>query len=302
MNPLLASTISIAKQGILYSLLWLISSSLLTASSAEVSPSFIKAFSKNELQCSREPESPKISPPPGSPSPIAASSSLKPHSPLSATPVSSQEMIEDVDQRCVKRPDLIKKMPLRYIPPLFRSCASYIYQNSKVPIVLPAIAHPKGWEKYYIEEFSPHVYYPYIDQITSFQYRLNWSGKPKNVSSGDPRKTSLYNEGFTSGEKIGFNSPSLASLHAEFRRNALRIFPIGVKRLPSGAPELGGSVALLKGIIGYYFPAMCGANCHNAFAQIVWDQGDYRYTVALIMSRREEIIEMANSAINNQRN
>lgn len=298
MNLFAASTGSIARQSFLYGLLWLISSSLLTTSSAKISPSLIKDFSKKEFNSSSDPEIPKVTPPPNSPSPIAASPSLKTHSPSSVTSVSSQEMIENIDQRCVKRPDLIKKIPSRYIPPLFRSCIPYIYQHSKVPIVLPAISHPRQWNRHNLEN---EINYPFISEVSSSQYWLSWKAKSKDIPSSNPIGGALFNRGYIIGEELNSQSLTLASLHAEFRGYVLS-GPTGLTRLVSEASELGGSVALSKGIIGYYFPPMCGANCHGAFSKIIWDQGDYRYTVALIMGQRKDIIEMANSAIDNQRN
>jgi len=60
-------------------------------------------------------------------------------------------------------------------------------------------------------------------------------------------------------------------------------------------PEGGESINLAQGIKGYFVPATCGANCSDAV--VMWEQSGGHYSVGLKAGEKEELIEMANSAI-----
>ncbi|MBP0040673.1 MAG: hypothetical protein J7545_01665 [Roseofilum sp. SBFL] len=64
---------------------------------------------------------------------------------------------------------------------------------------------------------------------------------------------------------------------------------------PLTAPEGGESITLAQGIKGYFVPATCGANCSDAV--VMWEQAEGHYRVGLKAGDKEELIEMANSAI-----
>lgn len=68
---------------------------------------------------------------------------------------------------------------------------------------------------------------------------------------------------------------------------------------PTGrSPEAMGAVALARGITGYFVPFVCGANCDTA--KVIWEQNGYRYKVGIRYASKKEVIELANSAIQNE--
>lgn len=64
------------------------------------------------------------------------------------------------------------------------------------------------------------------------------------------------------------------------------------------SPEPAGDVSLAGGHQGWFSPWSCGVNCSDAV--VAWDDGDYRYAVSVKMGSRDQLVEMANSAINNE--
>jgi hypothetical protein len=55
------------------------------------------------------------------------------------------------------------------------------------------------------------------------------------------------------------------------------------------------AVQLSGDIQGYFFPWVCGASCNDA--QVYWDENGYRYAVGIKVGDKNNLIEMANSAI-----
>lgn len=64
------------------------------------------------------------------------------------------------------------------------------------------------------------------------------------------------------------------------------------------SPELAGEVLLTGGHRGWFSPWSCSINCSDAV--VAWDDESYRYAVSIKMGSRDQLIEMANSAINNE--
>lgn len=60
-----------------------------------------------------------------------------------------------------------------------------------------------------------------------------------------------------------------------------------------------GSVTLANNIRGEFLPWRCATSCEDA--QIVWEEGNYRYSVGIKMGDRASLVEMANSAIESGR-
>jgi hypothetical protein len=56
-----------------------------------------------------------------------------------------------------------------------------------------------------------------------------------------------------------------------------------------------GSVSLSGDIQGYFVPWVCGANCNDA--QVYWDENGFRYAVGIKVGNKNNLIQMANSAI-----
>ncbi|NUN66907.1 hypothetical protein HCU40_19645 (plasmid) [Pseudanabaena biceps] len=59
--------------------------------------------------------------------------------------------------------------------------------------------------------------------------------------------------------------------------------------------EEAGSVSLAGGIQGYFVPWVCGASCNDA--QVYWDENGFRYAVGIKVGNKNNLIQMANSAI-----
>lgn len=64
-----------------------------------------------------------------------------------------------------------------------------------------------------------------------------------------------------------------------------------------GEPFSGKKVKLTNGISGYFTESECAANCSDA--TLSWEMRNYRYHVTLKAGSRKNLIEMANSAIEN---
>ncbi|MFN6068408.1 MAG: hypothetical protein ACK45T_14795, partial [Pseudanabaena sp.] len=59
------------------------------------------------------------------------------------------------------------------------------------------------------------------------------------------------------------------------------------------------SVSLADGIQGYFVPWVCGASCNDA--QVYWDKNGFRYAVGIKVGNKNNLIQMANSAISSSR-
>lgn len=97
--------------------------------------------------------------------------------------------------------------------------------------------------------------------------------------------------GSVEARKLTGNSPSLDKAHPpEPDVN-------GVVRHRSD--EEAGSVSLADGIQGYFVPWVCGASCNDA--QVYWDENGFRYAVGIKVGNKNNLIQMANSAISSSR-
>ncbi|ERN41272.1 hypothetical protein KR51_00021620 [Rubidibacter lacunae KORDI 51-2] len=63
------------------------------------------------------------------------------------------------------------------------------------------------------------------------------------------------------------------------------------------APNPPGDVELPNGITGYFLPWVLAAYASDA--AVIWDEGPYRYRVSVKGGSKEEVVEMARSAILN---
>lgn len=88
----------------------------------------------------------------------------------------------------------------------------------------------------------------------------------------------------------GFRRTSAKSLEQQYQSNSSSSSRI--------SPEESTAVSLVDGRKGWFFPWACSLFCSDAI--VTWDQGDYRYAVGLKMGSRDQLIDMANSAINNE--
>jgi hypothetical protein len=73
-------------------------------------------------------------------------------------------------------------------------------------------------------------------------------------------------------------------------------FPTGTSTIPF-ILEDAVIVDLVKGITGYFVPAVCGANCDDA--RLWWIHDGIQYMLGLKAGLIEEVVALANAAINN---
>jgi hypothetical protein len=64
------------------------------------------------------------------------------------------------------------------------------------------------------------------------------------------------------------------------------------------SPEQMGEVSLTHGIKGYFVPFVCGASCDTS--KVIWDQNGYRYKFGIRYASKATMVQMANSAIENE--
>ncbi len=120
------------------------------------------------------------------------------------------------------------------------------------------------------------------------------SGKPNangyDISIGYRKGCDFANScriGSVEARRLSDRSPSLDKAHPpEPDVN-------GVVRHRSD--EEAGSVSLAGGIQGYFVPWVCGASCNDA--QVYWDENGFRYAVGIKVGNKNNLIQMANSAI-----
>ena len=151
-------------------------------------------------------------------------------------------------------------------------------QTSDVPVVLPAKLPRIN---------SLDSVYPYVKNSDAEKYNISLD------VSEDCRGVSNCSVGFIRG-KIS----SSRSLQEEFGRPQDPLFKPS-HQSPNSEQEL----QLKDGIIGHYFPYMCGASCNTS--KIVWERDQYRYVVGIkggILSPSDEIpylVSLADEAITN---
>lgn len=72
--------------------------------------------------------------------------------------------------------------------------------------------------------------------------------------------------------------------------------PVGTSNYPFDS-ALAQPVTLDRGMTGYFVESACGANCGDAI--IWWVHGGYQYALGLKAGQRDQVVALANAAINN---
>lgn len=178
----------------------------------------------------------------------------------------------------------------------FQPILAELQQKTDVPIVIPAqlptevyTISPEG-----VEPTNPNPsvspFFPHVTRANSSRYYISLDVAAECSSSG------ACDQGFISGKKITSDMPDISKQFADL----VQLHRSDSKKLPLiRSPEKPTRVQLAGGITGYFFPFSCGANCSNSV--VVWDQNGYRYRVGLEMGRKESVVNLANSAIQNQK-
>jgi len=199
---------------------------------------------------------------------------------------------------CVGNPQEAEKLPLRSIPPQFKRCLAELAKQTQVPILIPAKL-PRSW----VEDAVDSIAYTFIrekpfygNSSLSFTRYQGEQGK-QGYSIGLIRylndRLAYYQAkvGFIAGKVITQNTPTLETMAKEesvWEKNFL--FHSTIQ-----------TVVLADGIRAYYFPPACFANCNSAYGRVIWEQNGYQYAVGIMMGRLKEVVETANSMIENQR-
>lgn len=156
--------------------------------------------------------------------------------------------------------------------PIFRLALSELATKTRVPLLLPAYV-PK-------ENYSLYVT---VNTAEPGQYELT-IGATEDCSGGN-----YCRYGIVSGQEITSSTERVDDEYA---------FLNDPQYQPSErSPEKMGRVTLANGIKGYFIPYVCGANCDDS--KVIWEQNGYRYLVGLKRGDKKTVVEMANSAINN---
>lgn len=188
---------------------------------------------------------------------------------------------DEIAQRyklCNDHSEAYLKLPLHIVDPTFRLCAVDLLQVSEVPVVLPPVI-PQG-----LDDRQLHAYLELpLTNLDHYKIGLTWF----------PKEFYQANVAYFEGEKLTSKSPSLLAKYQE------EVSSLQSPHFTSQRRE-SGRVDLARGVTGYYLPAACGANCLGAYSSIIWDQQGYRYRIAIKMGQKAQVVEIVNTAIENQ--
>ena len=185
----------------------------------------------------------------------------------------------------------------RSVPLEFKFILPRLQQRTQVPVVLPtripldALVTADGQTGPYIAvpvvngKFTGA--YPSLEEktLTNSFYEISLDATP------DCGGTGACSFGLLNGEKLTPNTPSVPKAYA-YEWEDPKYNPVG------RSPEKHGPVTLIKGINGYFIPYVCGANCDTS--KVFWEQNGYRYMVGIRYASKKTMIDMANSAIENE--
>ncbi len=185
---------------------------------------------------------------------------------------------------------------LRLIPVPFASIVPILQKQTPLPLVLPtwipteALVPGTNPPQPYLDvpltkEGKFRGIYPYPLTMTSSGYEISLDAEPECRGAG------ACSFGLMSGQKLTPETPSVAEEYA-YQTEDPNYNPVG------RSPEKAGPVSLAKGIKGYFIPFVCGANCDTS--KVFWEQNGTRYMVGIRYATKKSMVEMANSAIENQ--
>jgi hypothetical protein len=190
------------------------------------------------------------------------------------------------DRLCSDRSDIYKQLALKKVDSIFKPCISKLLKMTKVPLVFPPLAP--------IDSFENVKHYAYISSygtdINKYRITITWNILERYQT----------NVSFVSGEELTSKFPTLSSI---FVRDYSDLKNLEVRNPTQykGIYNLASSpVSLSKGKMGYYIPMICGAHCHGSYSRVLWENNGYAYEVGINRHVKEQVIELANSTINNQ--
>ena len=122
--------------------------------------------------------------------------------------------------------------------------------------------------------------YGHLDDATANRYQITIGHSP-TCDGGN-----VCRLGTVSATRITKGTPSIAEQYS---------FMKDPKFLGKRSKELMSVVKLNQNITGTFVPWICGASCNDA--KVVWDEGEYRYSVGIKVGDRDSLIQMANSTL-----
>ncbi|NBD15511.1 MAG: hypothetical protein GVY04_05000 [Cyanobacteria bacterium] len=180
----------------------------------------------------------------------------------------------------------------------FQPILAELQKKTDVPIMIPSqlptevyAIMPEGSEPTNPNPSVP-TFFPHIAEAKPSRYYISLDAAAECSGSN------ACSLGKVIGEKITNNTPDIPQEFVEYRE-LYRNDPNNQKPPVRRSPEKPAQVQLAGGITGYFVPFVCGASCSNS--EVYWDQGGYRYVVGLENSNRQTVVNLANSAIRNQK-
>ena len=168
----------------------------------------------------------------------------------------------------------------KIIPPQFQSVLPQLQQQTQIPVVLPTYV-PGDFRNTPEQSF-----YPSLSSVTGPDYYEISVDSTPDCNGG----THCY-FGILTGERLYQSTLSVPEQYA---------FELSPDFQPGArSPEAQQEVRLARGITGYFVPYICGASCDTS--KVFWEQNGDRYSVRIRMASKATMVQMANSAILNER-
>jgi hypothetical protein len=158
----------------------------------------------------------------------------------------------------------------RKVLPNFQDMLKQLNLRTEVPIVLPT-------------RNIPSAVYGSITSASQNEYEVMLGVR---IDNRDCPGGNYCRSGMMTGKKITPKDGTLSEVSK---------FSIGIN---IGSPNSAIFVKLSGGLPGVYLPYTCGAFCGDG--TVVWDQNGYRYSIGRKGSKLKLVVDMANSAIENQ--
>jgi hypothetical protein len=196
----------------------------------------------------------------------------------------------------------VAAQPLRLSPsagtvlPLFQPILPTLQRQTQVPILLPTRIPTDALVPNLEGKSSTYIAVP-ITADGQFQrvYSHLLEAQPDRYEIALDATSTCQGQdscsfGLLSGQHLHPDDPSIPQEYAF--EQAPDFQPIG------RSPERMEEVALARGIRGHFIPFVCGATCDTS--KIIWEQNSYRYKVGIRYAAKATVMNLANSAIQNE--
>ncbi|UIE40365.1 hypothetical protein KIK02_04405 [Leptodesmis sichuanensis A121] len=184
----------------------------------------------------------------------------------------------------------------RTVLPIFQPIVEQLQHQTPIPVVLPTniptealMPNSTGKPQAYIKvpitpEGKFQQVFAHIIEAQQNRYEISLD------ATSTCRGQDSCSFGLLSGQLLHQGDPSI---QAEYAFEQSPDF-----RPTERSPEAMRTVALARGITGYFVPFICGANCDTS--KVIWEQNGYRYKVGIRYASKKTVVGVANSAIQNE--